>query len=403
MRLRVESDGGSRGNPGLAGAGSSVVDPASVIAGDPKELACQWEYIEQATNNVAEYHGLINALQLAAEVAQKSGEATSDVDVDVFMDSKLIVEQMSGRWKIKHPDMKPLAQRVKELEKSFAGVSYTWVPRAQNKRADELANRAMDDKDSGVTFSMADAKVAEAKDSGTPVEGGGVGVEKEVRQEKTTLDAPAAPDWHTSSGRPTRFLLLRHGQTDMSVAKQYSGLSDPELNQTGRYQAQRAAEYIGARGGVHAVLSSPLARARETADAVAEALGVDAQVDDGLIEMDFGEWEGKTFAEVRSSDPQAHQAFFNDAHSCPPQGECHEAIYERMTGVIDSLVEQYPGQNVVLVSHVTPIKAILRYALKVDATIFRTLHLGLAGLSIVEFFPDGASMVRRVNDAHYLE
>ena len=116
MRLDVECDGGSRGNPGIAGCGSSVLD------GD-QEVAARWEFIAKATNNVAEYQGLINALELAIEVAKMRGAAPSELEIQVRMDSKLVVEQMSGRWKIKHPDMKPLAARVKELEAILAKPS----------------------------------------------------------------------------------------------------------------------------------------------------------------------------------------------------------------------------------------------------------------------------------------
>ena len=80
-----------------------------------------------------------------------------------------------------------------------------------------------------------------------------------------------------------------------------------------------------------------------------------------------------------------------------------EDIYERTQDVTRRLAKEYAGQNVVLVSHVTPIKAILRYGLQADASMFRTLHLDLASLSIVEFYPDGNAIVRRVNDTHYLE
>ena len=143
MRLSVECDGGSRGNPGPAGTGSSVKDAAGV------EVGCVWQFIKHATNNVAEYQGLINGLNLAVEIAEQQGVKPESLSVDVRMDSKLVVEQMSGRWKIKHPDMKPLAQEMKRIEGKLAQVSYTWVPRAQNARADELANRAMDDREGG--------------------------------------------------------------------------------------------------------------------------------------------------------------------------------------------------------------------------------------------------------------
>ena len=391
MRLRLEADGGSRGNPGLAGAGSSIVDPTSAIAGEKKELACQWEFIQRATNNVAEYHGVVNGLTLAKTVAENSGAKTAETTLDVFLDSKLIVEQMSGRWKIKHPDMKPLAQQVKELEKEFSKVTYTWVPRAQNKRADELANRAMDDKESGVF-------IAEMKTEKL-VAGG---VEKKEEEPAETAEKNKDTEWH-GGARPARFLLLRHGQTDMSAAKQFSGLSDPELNETGQWQARRAAGYIGKRGGIDAVLSSPLQRTQSTAKAVAEELNLQVKTEDGLIEMDFGEWEGKSFSEVRAEYPEEHRTFFYDSTSCPPEGECMEDIYERTQDVTRRLAKEYAGQNVVLVSHVTPIKAILRYGLQADASMFRTLHLDLASLSIVEFYPDGNAIVRRVNDTHYLE
>ena len=446
MRLRVESDGGSRGNPGLAGAGSSVVDPASVIAGEPHELACQWQHIDKATNNVAEYHGLINGLTLAAEVAEKLGESAAETTVDVFMDSKLIVEQMSGRWKIKHPDMKPLAQQVKSLERDFAAVSYTWVPRAQNKRADELANRAMDDKDSGVSFDLpesasspsssgatnptsaapADKKLNEASGK-EPGEGAG-GVEQKDKDN----ERPTAPDWH-GGRKPTRMLLLRHGETQLSVEKKFSGLGNPELTARGQWQAEQAAAYIGGRGGISTVLSSPLKRARQTAQAVAEALSdpaeargdgqgravvsgggssqaefggrgaVEVLVDDGLREMDFGAWEGKTFAEVRAEYPDEHIDFFYNATTAPPDGESQEDVFNRMREVVQRLVKEHEGQNIVLVSHVTPIKAIIRHALQASGSCFRTMHLDLAGLSVVEFYDDGNSVVRRVNDTHYLE
>ena len=95
------------------------------------------ESIGRATNNVAEYSGLIAGLRAAALIARGA-------DVEVRMDSKLVVEQMSGRWQIKHPDMRPLAATARETARAFGRVSYTWVPRSRNAHADRLANQAMD-------------------------------------------------------------------------------------------------------------------------------------------------------------------------------------------------------------------------------------------------------------------
>ena len=131
-RLVVEADGGSRGNPGPAGYGAVVRDATT-----GKVLAEVSESIGRATNNVAEYSGLIAGLRAAAAIARGA-------DVEVRMDSKLVVEQMSGRWQIKHPDMRPLAARARERARALGRVSYTWVPRSRNVHADRLANQAMD-------------------------------------------------------------------------------------------------------------------------------------------------------------------------------------------------------------------------------------------------------------------
>jgi len=130
-RVIVEADGGSRGNPGPAGYGALVRDPDTGAV-----LAERSEFIGITTNNVAEYSGLIAGLEAAIELGAEA--------VEVRMDSKLVVEQMAGRWKVKHPNMRPLAQQAQQLARTFAGVSYDWIPRAKNADADRLANLAMD-------------------------------------------------------------------------------------------------------------------------------------------------------------------------------------------------------------------------------------------------------------------
>lgn len=129
--LRIHSDGGSRGNPGIAGCGTVVATAAGEVL---DELA--FVVGKHATNNVAEYQGLINGLARARERGARR--------VEVFLDSKLVVEQMSGRWKIKNPDMKALALEARRLAEGFETVIYEWVPRRENAAADALANEAMD-------------------------------------------------------------------------------------------------------------------------------------------------------------------------------------------------------------------------------------------------------------------
>lgn len=126
----VEADGGSRGNPGNAAYGAVLKD-----ADTGAVIAERGERIGVATNNVAEYRGLIAGLQLYRQHADGAA-------LEVRMDSKLVVEQMSGRWKIKHPSMRPLALEANAL--APAGTAYVWVPRAQNAHADLLANLALD-------------------------------------------------------------------------------------------------------------------------------------------------------------------------------------------------------------------------------------------------------------------
>lgn len=129
--LLVEADGGSRGNPGQAGSGSIVIDPAS-----GEVLAEVGRYLGVVSNNVAEYTALIEGVRRALAI-------DPDAELHVRMDSKLVVEQMSGRWKIKHPDMAELAAVARQLL-SGTPVRFEWIPRAQNSRADAAANKAMD-------------------------------------------------------------------------------------------------------------------------------------------------------------------------------------------------------------------------------------------------------------------
>lgn len=129
--LVVEADGGSRGNPGVAAGGSVVIDP---VTGEV--LAELGVYVGITTNNVAEYSGMIAGVRRALELAP-------DASLHVRLDSKLVVEQMSGRWKIKNSVLADLAAEARSVL-SGTPVSFEWIPRAENSRADRLANESMD-------------------------------------------------------------------------------------------------------------------------------------------------------------------------------------------------------------------------------------------------------------------
>lgn len=378
MKVIVEADGGSRGNPGPAGYGAVVhsADRATV-------LAESMQAIGRATNNVAEYRGLIAGLEDAARLNAS--------EVDVCMDSKLVVEQMSGRWKVKHPALAELHAQARRLAARFDRITYTWIPRERNKHADRLANEAMDAAAEIDTEThepaTADAAAPETAETGA---------------ETTAPQAPSSPGWTGARGHPTRLLLLRHGQTELSVQRRYSGRGNPELTELGRRQAQAAARYLAARGGIAAVISSPLQRAYDTATVAAKALGLDVAVDDDLIETDFGVWEGLTFLEAAERDPELHTRWLRDTSTAPPGGESFDAALERVRRVRDRITADHPGATVLVVSHVTPIKMLLRMALDAGPGILYRLHLDLASLSIAEFYSDGASSVRLVNQTGYL-
>lgn len=351
VKVIIEADGGSRGNPGPAGYG------AVVFNGDRSAvLAERKESIGRATNNVAEYRGLIAGLTAAAEL-----DAT---EVVVFMDSKLVVEQMSGRWRVKHPDLLELNREAAQLARQFGQIEYGWIPRAQNSHADRLANEAMD--------------------------------------AASSAPAVASPGWSGARGEPTRLMLLRHGQTELSVDRRYSGRGNPALTELGRGQAAAAARYLGEKGGIDAVVCSPLGRARETAGAAAKELGLEVVIDEDLIETDFGRWEGLTFTEAAQGDPDLHGRWLRDTSVNPPGGESFDEVAERVRRARNRIVEQYAGSTVLVVSHVTPIKTMLRLALDGNAGILYRLHLDLASLSIAEFYPDGLASVRLVNQTSYL-
>lgn len=358
----VEADGGSRGNPGPAGYGAVVLS-----ADRSQVLAERREALGTATNNVAEYRGLIAGLTAAAEIGAR--------EVLVRMDSKLVVEQMSGRWKVKHPDMIPLNRQAGVLARGFDDVTFEWIPRAQNSHADRLANEAMD--------------AAARGESPEPV--------------APNPPVVSTPGWTGATGEPTRMLLLRHGQTALSVERRYSGRGNPELTSLGERQAAAAAEHLAARNDIAAIVASPLTRAQHTAHALARATGVEVETLAELTETDFGEWEGLTFAEASARFPDVHRRWLGDTSVAAPGGESFDEVRERVEIARRKLIASYAGSTVVVVSHVTPIKTLLQLALDVGPSILYRLHLDLASLSAADFYPDGGSSVRLVNDTSYLQ
>ncbi|HLQ54860.1 MAG TPA: bifunctional RNase H/acid phosphatase [Streptosporangiaceae bacterium] len=377
-KLIIEADGGSRGNPGPAGFGAVVRDQAT---GELLREIC--DSIGTATNNVAEYSGLIAGLRAAAEISPGA-------DVEARMDSRLVVEQMSGRWQIKHENLRSLARTARDAAAGLGRVRYTWVPRARNAHADRLANQAMD--------SAMGEQPAGGGRHGKPRNA------KVLSEPDATEPDPAAASprgWARADGQPTTTLLLRHGQTEFSAERRFAGRGDIALTDTGRRQAVAAADQLAARG-IDAIVTSPLQRARKTAEAVAAATGAPLAVDDGLVEADFGKWEGLTFGEAAQRWPEEMSAWLASADVAPPGGESLADAARRVLGTLDRLLAARPRETLLLVSHVTPIKTLAcRALLAPPAAMFR-IHLDVASLTEIDWFADGPALVRSLNDTAHL-
>ncbi|MFE3907142.1 bifunctional RNase H/acid phosphatase [Streptomyces sp. NPDC059153] len=423
----IEADGGSRGNPGPAGYGAVVIDP---VTGET--LAEAAEYIGVATNNVAEYKGLIAGLK-AAKALVPDASADGALQVRVRMDSKLVVEQMSGRWKIKHPDMKPLAAEAARILPA-AAVTYEWIPREKNKHADRLANEAMDAGKRGKQWEPssstaaldiprpsttadlppvsgppgdAAAGAARARAALSSRPGAATGTAPAVAPTPTA--SPTAPQvgWAAAPdlGAPATFVLLRHGETALTPEKRFSGSggSDPELSATGRHQAERIAQSLAARGTIEEIVSSPLRRCRETAAVVAARLGLEVRIEDGLRETDFGAWEGLTFAEVRERYGPDLDAWLASAKAAPTGGgESFAEVARRVAATRDRLTARYAGRTVLLVTHVTPIKTLVRLALGAPPEAMFRMELSAASVSAVAYYSDGNVSLRLLNDTSHL-
>jgi broad specificity phosphatase PhoE len=388
LKVIVEADGGARGNPGPAGYGAVVYEAATgeVLVGRAEPLGT-------ATNNVAEYSGLIAGLQAAADLGA--------VDVEVRMDSKLVVEQMSGRWQIKNPGLRPLAAQAATLARRFDRIRFTWIPRDQNRRADALANAAMD------------GKLAEDVELPDPP--------------RATPEAGLAAgprSWAPpSTGSATRLVLVRHGETELTAQQRYSGRGDVPLSHKGHLQAAAAAARVttmvseawtrpagpasGSRAEslvkVAAVVSSPLARCLATAERIAaDTNSLPVRVVPDLIECDFGQWEGLTFSEVRERWPDQLDDWLDSTAMAPPGGESFQAVAVRVRAAVSGLLSEYAGQTVVVVSHVTPLKLTLRDALASGDALLHRLFLDPAGISIVDTWPDGGVAVRSINETGHL-
>lgn len=364
MKLIIEADGGSRGNPGLSGAGAVVIDAAS--GNILREIS---EAVGIATNNVAEYSAVIFALEAAFEIDPAA-------EIVVRMDSKLVVEQMSGRWKIKHPDMLALGAKVQQLI-SGKNVEFVWIPREQNVLADALANKAMD---------------------GEPAPTAAAGEFNHVAP--SSIRAP-----QSAVAEATTLIMVRHGRTPLTESRKISGGDgeNPDLSELGNKDAAEVAlelSRVGSSGAFSflakpvVVIHSPVKRAAQTASKIAQKLGAELVELADLREIGFGDWDGLTNEELFVGHETQYQAWRGSYDVAPPNGESLKDFDVRVNRSLDFILDKFSGKTVVVVAHVMPIRGLLRIANDASVAGYWRVDLGPASISIARFWGrEGAELV----------
>jgi probable phosphoglycerate mutase len=378
----VQADGGSRGNPGPAGYGAVVLDPDTGAV-----LAERWGYLGRTTNNVAEYSGVIAGLRAAAELGARR--------VAVRLDSNLIVQQMNGEWKVRKPELQPLADRVRDLARGFDQVTFDWLPRERNTLADALANRAMDE-------GIAGRAAVE-----NPGAGPGIAAAAPRRDAGSGSTATGSAQ-DPSAGEPlphpvgaTRIVIVRHGETTWGAVSRFAGREDVPLTPRGEAEAASVGERV-ARIGPAVVATSPLQRCRVTADAIGEVSGVPVVVVQGLTDGALGEWSGYTAAQIAERWPEQFAVWRADPDARPPGGESFTEVRERVVPVISGLARRYRGHTVVIVTHAAVTKMVLVHALGVPSDAAYRLRIDTASVSGLTVEQDGRTVVWAVNEVGHL-
>ncbi|WP_110851279.1 histidine phosphatase family protein [Georgenia satyanarayanai] len=359
--LVVEADGGSRGNPGPAGYGALVREGDTVLA----ERA---EYLGECSNNVAEYSGLVAGLRAAAQIDPTA-------QVEVRMDSRLVVEQMSGRWKIKHADMRRLADEARGILPA-GQVTYTWVPRAENSAADALANAAMDSRGTITTTYSADPPAADSAlvTGGPPpadsalATGGPPPADSALTADSALAHAgapsdddeePPIPDVDTEA--PS--LADPEAMTIVLVSPGWAprdGEEDPELTDEGLELAGAAAAVVDTIGDTlwphlarpTMLLASPLVRAQQTAELISEV------ADLGLPTVD-------------------------DDFAATAPGESREDVAARVTRALEWLDETCGGCTVVVAAHADVIAAVIGTVVEAPTAAWDVFRIAPGTISVV--------------------
>ncbi len=200
----------------------------------------------------------------------------------------------------------------------------------------------------------------------------------------------------------TRILAIRHGETAWNVDTRIQGHLDIPLNDTGRWQAQRLARALAVGDPIHAVYSSDLQRAHETALAIATATAAPLVQHAGLRERGFGLFEGKTYVEIEQTWPEESGHWRRRTPDwMPPQGgESLIQVRERITHTLHELASRHPGQQIVLVAHGGVLDQLYRLATGQDLQAPRTWQLGNTAINRLLWTPEGLSLVGWADTSH---
>ena len=300
------------------------------------------------------------------------------------MDSKLVVEQMRGNWKIKHPSMKPLAIQANRLVPP--ATTFTWIPRERNKHADRLANEALDGPE-GVVI-------------GGHVPADSVTVAAAEQAERQPDGAVAfTPPWEQET--PTTLVLVRHGDTASTKARTFSGRTgaDPGLDDDGRAQLRATADWLAPLAAQSpVVLSSPLRRTRESADIVAARLELGYEIEEGLAEAAFGSWEELTYTEVVERDGERFNAWLGDPEMpAGGTGDSLTGMVKRVAEARDRILERHRGRTVIALTHLTPIQLLIVDVLQSPVTSLFRAEVAPGSVTVLAWYADGTPVVRLLN------
>ncbi len=365
--LVLFADGASRGNPGPASLGAVLVRDGEEIARISKPLGVR-------TNNYAEYSAVIAGLEYVLEHGLEK-------DLLIQMDSKLVVEQLSGRWKIKHPDLMELARTAQILLRQL-NARLEWIPRELNFLADEAANQALDSLPLTEPQNAASAIMAS--------------------QQPVSIRAPRV------GTEPTVIYVVRHGHTSSTESKLISGsMDDPALSELGRADAKSAAAAITALASRFElpapviIAHSDMKRTTETAQLISKELSAPARADSRLREISFGDWEGSTMAELESESGEI-AAWRGSVDRKPPAGESVLELESRVLRALSDLIAENSGSAVAIVSHMMPLRSIAKKALGSSSASHWTLQFAPGSVSVYRFFGDELSEVFCLNSCEHL-